>query len=313
MKRITFILVFLFPIVIKSLDAAPIKISFLDNKNAIKQTTDFLLQKGCDKESVRLFQKGIDLYNSTPSDLDLKKFPPPENGFYSFQSVSDLVKALPRPLIYTGHRSELNCFDTVILLAGNQIQTTLHPDDLTGPFLPPSTKTNFEVVAEPAATPRDAYNKVWPSWYNYPKGIFTESMQDKRICLTAALDSYYFLPLSTTRQNFGTNLLRVVKSIWKREGVKFPRNLQVVICYDGMIFDQDKFFQAVSSHAGLLFQNEDEYVFIEKFGTNAPYVRFDFRNESDLLAWLRAETAPILNKDELLFVSFDDQRIKQVE
>src|SRR5882762_9138384 len=142
MKGAIFILLFCVLLAGKPIEAAPVKISFLDNEVAIKQTTEFLLAKGCDKESVSSFRRVIDWYNSTPTDLDLKKFPARTNGFYSFESVSNLVEAFPRPLIFTRHQGELNCFETVILLGGSLIKTTLQPDDISGPFAPPLTLTN---------------------------------------------------------------------------------------------------------------------------------------------------------------------------
>ena len=308
MKRKIFISLFFLLLAEKSIEADPIKISFLDNEAAIKQTTNFLLAKGCAPESVDSFRRVIDWYNSTSTDLDLKKFPPRENGFYSFQSVSNLVEALPHPLIYTEHQDELNCFETVILLAGNLIQTTLQPDEISGPFLPPLTITNHAHATIPsiAATPKDAFSVIYsqslPQLEDSKKKIFRGSMKDKRICLTAAFNSYYFLPLSTTRENLGNNLLQVLQTNWKRQGIKFPENMEIVICYEARL-DPTYDAHAVSSHVGLLFRNDEQYVFIEKLGTSAPYVRLDFKVKKDLLDWLRAEIEPIVVKARI-FISF---------
>jgi hypothetical protein len=166
MKKVIFILSLFFWQTGESLEAAPIKISFLDNQAAIQQTADFLLSNGCDQSSVDSFRRVIDWYNSGPTDLDLKQFPKRENGFYSFSSVSNLVGALRRPLIDTYHQNELNCFETVILLAGSLIRTTLQPDDSSaGLFMPPVTVTNHTVTAMPAATPRDAFTLICPPWW----------------------------------------------------------------------------------------------------------------------------------------------------
>jgi uncharacterized protein DUF4300 len=314
MKRIIFISLFFLLLAEKSVEAAPIKISFLDNEDAIKQTTEFLLAKGCDQESVRSFRRVIDWYNSTPTDLDLKKFPQRENGFYSFQSVSNLVEALPHPLIYTRHQYELNCFDTMILLAGNLIQTKLQPDEIAGPFLVPATKTNHVMMTEVAATPRDAFNEIWPSfWLEATKNAFSETMQNKRICLTTAFDSYYYLPLSTTKENFGDRLLQMLRSRWKQQEVKFPKNIKIVICYNAMLDAPQNIANALSSHVGLLFQNREQYVFIEKLGVSAPYVQIDFNSKKDILVWLRAEIEPIMDKREFLLVSFNDLEVKSLD
>jgi len=307
MRKVIFILSFLILQAGKSLEAASIKISFLDNKGAIQQTADFLLSRGCDQNSVNSFTRVVDWYNSSPTDLDFGKFPKRESGFYSFESVPTLLAALSRPLIYTHHPNELNCFETVILVAGSLIKTKLQPDDVSaGPFLPPITVTNNVVTAKAAATPRDAFTLINPPWWiDASKNIFNGPMQDKRICLTAAFDSFYILPGFTTKENAGNELLKLLQSSWKREGMEFPKNIKVVICYDVTMDDQN-FSRAVSSHAGLLFQDDEQYVFIEKLGDCAPYVRFDFKDKNDLFLWLRGELDPTMNKDDLLFVSFND-------
>jgi hypothetical protein len=116
MKRTIFILLFFLSLAEKPIEASPIKISFLDNEDAIKQTTEFLLAIGCDREAVNSFRRVIDWYNSTPTDLDLKKFPPRENGFYSFQSVSTVPAGLGylwrRPGVKTPGYFRLSLRDT---------------------------------------------------------------------------------------------------------------------------------------------------------------------------------------------------------
>jgi hypothetical protein len=309
--KIFFLLILL--MVGKSLEANTVKISFLDNQDAIDQTVNFLLSKGYNQKAVNSFRKAIEWYNSSPKDLDLKKFPQLENGFYSFDSVSNLVGAFSHPLIFTRHRNELNCFDTVILLAGDLIQIKAQPDDMIGPLLAPATTTNHVVLPRAAATPRDAFAEIYPLWLGNSSGdIFDDTSKDKRISLIAALDSYYFLPNSTTRQNFGGRLLQSIRLSRQRFGVKFPKNVEVVICYNAFI-DPQKVASAVSSHVGLLFQDKTHYVFIEKLGVTAPYVRLDFTDKKDLLVWLRAEIEPIKDKHEFLLASFDDREIDDLD
>jgi hypothetical protein len=291
---------------IESLHAAEVKISFLDNTEAIQQTSNFLLSKGFDTNSVNTFRVVDDWYNGGSTDLDLKKFPKREHGFYSFSSVSNLIGSFQQPLIYTYHQNELNCFETVILLAGDRIQTSLQPDDVSeGPFVVPKSLTNNIVMPRGAATPRDAFAIVTPQWWlDMSKGIF--SNQNKRICLTAAFDSFYLLPKSTIAGNEGSMLLTVVQSSWKREGIEFPRNMQIVICYDMTLDSYGN--RAVSSHAGLLFKDGQRYVVLEKNGNSAPYVRFDFSDLNDLYQWLFAEIQPTMDIHDALFAIFCDDK-----
>ncbi|MGD0745137.1 MAG: DUF4300 family protein [Verrucomicrobiota bacterium] len=307
MKDKFFSLLFFSLLVGTNLDASPIKISFLDNEDAIKQTTEFLLAKGCDQETVSSFRRVIDWYNSTPTDLDLRKFPPRKNGFYVFQSVSNLVEALPHPLIYTYHQNELNCFDTVILLAGSLINTKVQPDDISGLFLSPFTMTNGDVTLRVAATPRDAFAIICPPWWiEASKSIFSGSMQNKRICLTAAFDSFYFLPASTTRENLKNTLLKILQSNWKRQGITFPKNVEVVIYHSVALNEHN----SLASHAGLLFQDYNQYIYIEKAGASGPYVRLDFTDKSDLFTWHQAGIKPTTDKRNFLFATFNDHEIE---
>jgi hypothetical protein len=171
--------------------ASSIQLSFLDNEDAVRSTMEFLLAKGCSQEAVNSFRRVIDWYNASATDLNLTGFPMRDGGFYSFDSISHLVALIPKPLIFTYHQNELNCFDTIILLAGDRMRINFKPDDISGPFLPPLTTTSNDVVLRVAATPRDAFAIICPSWWREgSKNIFSQGMQDKRICLTAAFDSF---------------------------------------------------------------------------------------------------------------------------
>lgn len=310
MKRTLFILLLSLFLAGKTSKASPIKISFLDTEDAVKQTTALLLSEGCNHEAVSSFQRVVDWYNATPTDLDLKKFPPRVNGFYSFQSISNLVEALPHPLIYTYHQNELNCFDTVILLAGNLIQTELKPDDISGPFLSPLTMTNNDVALRVAATPKDAFAIVCPSWWmEASKSIFSDSMQDRRICLTAAFDAFHFLPSSTTREKLANTLLKTLQLNWKNQGIVFPTNLEVVIYHSVALAEHN----SLTSHAGLLFRNHDQYVYIEKAGSSGPYVRLDFKNKKDLFIWHKAAIKQTTDKGNPLFATFNDKEIDDLD
>lgn len=294
----------------KMLEASPIKISFLDNEEAIEQTTKFLLSNGCDLEAVSSFQRVVDWYNATPTDLNLKKFPPRVDGFYSFQSISNLIEDLPHPLIYTLHQSELNCFDTLILLAGNLIQTTLKPDDISGPFLPPLTTTNNDVVLRVAATPKDAFTIVCPAWWlEASKSIFSVSIQDKRICLMAAFDFFHFLPSCTTREDLASKLLKTLQVSWKSQGIVFPTNLAVVFFHSVALNEHN----STTSHAGLLFRNNDRFVYIEKAGSSGPYVRLDFTEKKDLFIWYKAAIKPTADQGNLSFATFNDKTIENLD
>jgi hypothetical protein len=115
--------------------AGSINVSFVDEDVAINQTEQFLLAQGCSKESVSSFHRVISWYNSTPSDLDLSKFPPKKDGFYRFNSVSNLTAKLKCRLTEVNHQPELNCYDTTFLLANSLMKFKRGADDVIGPFI----------------------------------------------------------------------------------------------------------------------------------------------------------------------------------
>jgi hypothetical protein len=299
------------------LDASPVKISFLDNEEALNQTTSFLATNGCDSNSVNLFRTAVRWNNESPLGFDLKKFPKNENGGYLFQSVTNLIEALPQPIINAAHGYQLNCFDNVILLAGDLTQTGFQPDDLSGPFLAPVPITNNFGGMTIMETARDAFNTVYPSWHiEASKAVFGESMQNKRICLTAAFNAYCVLPNSTKQENLASSLLKVLQSGWKRQGIVFPTNMEIVICHSAVL--NENHIPLVSSfasatHAGVLFQNHGQYVYIEKAGVSGPYVRLDFTTKKDLLSWLKSLIESTTNGRDHLFATFNDREIKSLD
>ncbi len=299
------------------LNAFPIKISFLDSEIALKETTDFLTLKGCDSNSVGLFKTVVNWNNESPLGFDLEKFPKKENGFYSFQSVSNLVGALTQPLIKAAHPYQLNCFDNVVLLAGNLMQTGLQPDELSGPFLVPVPNTNSFGSLAIEETARDAFNTVYPSWHiEASKAVFRENRQNKRICLTAVFDSYCILPRSVTKNDLGSSLLKVLQTNWKRQRIIFPTNMEIVICHSATLNDKSAPFAssfANATHAGLLFQDHDRYVYLEKDGVSGPYVRLDFTNKKDLLPWLRSVIESTTGESNHLFATFNDREIESLD
>ena len=74
--------------------------------------------KGVSKEAISIFQKALKRYAASPVELDLSKFPQAHENGYSFESCGKLVAAMPSPLWESNHPYEINCFDTVIALAG---------------------------------------------------------------------------------------------------------------------------------------------------------------------------------------------------
>jgi len=304
-------------------DALPVSISFLDSDEALQQTTSFLASKGIDTNSVDWFRRAVKWHNKTPLGFDLGGFPKSSDGFYTFQSMSNLTDSLPQPLIYAKHESDMNCFDNVILLVGSSIQTKLQPDALAGPFLVEIKvpTTSFVVNMAVEETARDSFNAIYPpSARERTKLVFGGPREDGHMCLTAAFDSYCMLPHKTTGNDLGISLLKVLQAQWKQEGIIFPSNMEVVICESAVIVPPDvasntPFYAPFGSatHAGLMFKNHGGFVYIEKAGFDGPYVRLDFKDKTDLLLWLKTLVKPTTAERDHLFAIFNGSQVYSLD
>jgi len=294
-----------------SLSAATIRASFLTEGVALRDTLDILRSSGCKDDATVAFQQAVARYASTAFDFDFSKFPRPCEGFYSFESASSLIAALPHQLCDTRHAYEFNCLDTVIALAGGSLRINLRPDDSAGPFLVPYTQTNGSFTVLPRATARDAFMLAYPPWYrDVTDTALPQTIRDARISLTAALFGCHMLPQSTTEEGLRDRVTDVLRSSWRRHGMKFPAKFEVVLCHE-VSFSQ-LFF--VTAHAGLLFPRKHGYTYIEKSGGGGPFVRIDFEDRVDLLSWLGS----VFRGAEKFgythcFATFNDEKIEVLE
>jgi hypothetical protein len=131
----------------------------------LQDTLAVLRSGGCTQQATGTFQRAVERYTSSTFAFDFGKFPKSRNGFYEFESLSALVAALPHQLADTHHAYEFNCFDTVVGLSGDSLRTSVHPDELSGPYLVPHTPTNGAFTILPMATARDAFTLAYPEWY----------------------------------------------------------------------------------------------------------------------------------------------------
>ena len=163
--------------------AGTVRVSFLSDQQVLRKTLEILRGSDCTQNAINGFQRAVERYNAKPFEFDSAKFPPCRDGFYSFESASRLVAALPRQqLCETPHAYELNCFDAVIGLAVDRLWTRLQPDEILGPILVSHTTTNGAFMILPVATARDAFALVYPAWYReVTEGAFPKSMHDARI------------------------------------------------------------------------------------------------------------------------------------
>jgi len=285
--------------------ASSVRLAFLDDEPALQDTIGLLTNSVCSAPVAIAYQNAVRSNVFDRTEFALSRLPTPSAGFYSFATVWDLVKALPQNAFESSHAASFNCFDTLILLADGQLQCSLHPDDLSGPYLVPKYYTNGlgTTVME---TPRDAYNENYPLAYTQTaECFFPKSKRDSRICLTAALYRQHCLPASTTSETCAVTMLEVLRAAWRRAGLKFPDKCELVMVH-GV-----KSFGVCSDHAGLLIPHGGTFTYVEKIGGSGPFVRFDFNERTDLTAWLSAIWQRC-QVHENHFVTINDARIEKL-
>jgi hypothetical protein len=266
-----------------SLQAGPVRISFLTDKKALQDTQELLKKGGCGGDSIAAFGKSVEEYNSKGLKFDISHFPQAESGFYSFSSVSQLLSILPSRLWECPHPFDLNCFDTVIVLGSGKFRTDLGPDDHFDEFLPAGIRENGRLEYAHAQTAREAFNLSNPAWYQaITSNDIPSSLTDTRIVLTAAMYCFHTLPASTGPQDVENQVMKTLRESWKKQKVIFPSGFQVVLKH---VVDLPSHLFA-TLHAGLLFPEPNGYTYLEKDGGQGPFVRLDFQDRADLLTWL---------------------------
>ena len=270
------------------LEAAPVRFAILTDGPALTDTVRFLREAGCEGRALAGFEALASDRAAHPG-FRFSHLPPARNGFYDFVSIRALSDAL-----YTNGPPEspvcdFNCFDTVFLLAGARLRTTLKPDDSGWPFLVwACCDTNRGPTASwiiTAATPRAAFEAQYETGRDYGRVStieFPEDMRDSRICLTAALFGASVLPASALTNCSSEVVFPVLRSSWLHSGVTFPSNFEVLIVHlpDGLMLR--------ASHAGLLFPRGREFTYIEKTGGTGYFMRLDVSEKTDVFEWVRA-------------------------
>lgn len=173
-------------------------------------------------------------------------------------------------------------------------------------YLLPAGIIAFLGLAE--ATARDAFNDSYPPQYrDEVTNLFPASLLNDRILLTAGLSGAYVLPKSTTEQQVGKNLLAVIQQAWRQQGIRFPKQFQIVLCHD-LYFPR---LTVVSTHAGLLFKEKTGYCYLEKMSFNGPFLRLDLHDKKQLNLFLadRCKGSTYTHH----FVTFNDTEIEQLE
>jgi hypothetical protein len=288
--------------------AEPLRLSFLMDESARRDTLTLLKQHGFRAGNIRRFSQEVERYYASPFVLDRTRFPAPEDGFYHLESVEELVGLFDKPLCETEHAFEFNCFDAVIALAMPQLESRIKVDQLMGPILVPHTTTNGTALTLPVATARDAFNQAYPEWYReFSANIFPTSLECGRVALTAALNRVHVLRISTDEANLQPAVREALQRDWRDHRLRFPSNAQIVLCH--LVYFPGRWLR--TSHAGVLMQNGQGYTYIEKAGGAGPFVRIDVPERAELMPWFAATFRKARAEGHThLFVTFNDAEIK---
>lgn len=287
-----------------SLQAGPVRISFLTDKRALQDTLGLLKKGGCGGDAIAAFEKSVEEYNSIGLKFDISRFPQTESGFYSFPSVSQLLSILPSRLWECSHPFDLNCFDTVIVLGSGKFRTDLGPDDHFDEFLPAGIRQNGRLEYAHAQTAREAFNLSNPAWYQeITSNYIPSSLADTRIVLMAAMYCFHRLPASTGPQDVENQVMKTLRESWKQQKITFPSGFQIVLWH---AVDLPSHLFA-TLHAGLLFPVHNGYTYLEKDGGRGPFVRLDFQDRADLLTWLGKGFSK--SDGKYFFATFNDSEI----
>jgi hypothetical protein len=294
----------------KSVQPTTVRVSFLNQGGALDSTVELLRIHGCQQDAVAAFRKAVQRYNSVPLGFDMSKFPFADDGFYTFQSTTQLLSALPIKLRDTPHLWELNCIDTVAILTVGRWRIGLRPDDPFGVSLAGQTATSGELQCAPATTPREAFTLSSPTGYLAASEVFIPpSAVDTRISLTAAFYNVIRLPPLAKYKNPAWELMAALRAEWKRQFITFPTNCEVVLCHQAH-FDMHA---CIAVHAGVLFPNNGRYTYLEKDSGRGPFVRLDSAAKADLLPWLAGKCSKReTGGNARFFVTFNDCSIEEL-
>jgi hypothetical protein len=265
--------------------AGQVRISFLNDDTSLQETLAAVRQLGGTSEGLSCFKHAVQHYNSTGTNLHFRQFHESENGFYHVNSMPALIAALPFRLCDTPHEPQLNCFDAAFLLATDQLQTKLTIDQAAGPFLVNCIQTNGHVSVRAATTPREAFVCSFGQWYlEQTAQFFTLPLLTNRACAEASIVGLTQISATNSETPIDRAVFHALQARWRSSGVRFPDHLEVVLVH--LVSFPGRMI--LTDHSGILFRNGKTYTYVEKSGTQGPFVRLDFDDRSDLLRWLAA-------------------------
>lgn len=291
--------------------AGSVRISFLQDAQSLADTASILQSNGAPKASLEAFQKAVRHYYATPFKLDTTKFPAPAQGFYHFDSVDAFLSALPtNGLECADHNPGINCYDTVICLAGDRMKCSLDITDKHRCGVR-YRLTNEIINITWASSVTQALHVAYPEDYNKARLLVTgQKWSDAQKCISIALSLVASLPPFTYQWNLRRAVFDTLKLHWARHHVQFGKGLQVVLLHNAA--PAARYMDTV--HAGLLIKQASGFTYIEKQGPKDLFFRMDFKDISDLLKFHELKIRDIRSKYPVYsFITLNDEQILEIK
>lgn len=265
---------------------AEFRLSFLEEQPVLEDTCQLLMRSGVSESAAATFKKLVQHHNQNGNRVDKSGFPPAENGYYHFQSLSELSNRVHHSFCVTPgndtfEQQTLMCFDvTCLLLKGAGFEAPRAEQGLVAKRL---VLLNQDEQAEPAdyATFRNGSHLLFPAeGYEYFVGR-PRSEAENKLALSLRGTRQFGRQVSNSQKDLRGVFKEFVGQV-ERDGFKFPERFQVGLgCWVNLKHQYLK-----PDHAFICIRKGGRLVCVEKDGAKGPYVRVEFESEQDLARYV---------------------------
>ena len=290
---------------------ADIRVSFLQDTNILADTVRELRLAGCDQDAMDLFQRAVLQHNRNGIGINLSRFRPSENGFFTFSTCTALAQALPSRLWEAKHDDGLTCFDLLIALFRDEgLSCDIQIDDVKRGFIVPyRPEKDGGIQPLRVATSSEAFATARPTGYT---SAMTELLglkwTDEHKALTICLTEYHkFQLIGRSSPEFSAKFIMGRRlAAWRSRGLKFPKGVQVVQLHVANLSKSS----VVTYHCGLLIpRQEGGFMYLEKADLRGPFLRIDLNNPEELLSLADLYFLPPRGDDNLLMFASANEKV----
>lgn len=281
-------------------EAAVIRVSFLAHADALQDTMQVFTNHGCMPSSVAAFKKSVEDYFCAGFNLNLSRFPKPDQGFYFFKGVSNFSKAFTNDFKNGSLTNELNCFDLVFILADQHLR-------LLGRSSDANIKSEAVNTSVFQAKVPNYFSELYSAEYvRYTRSLISESTHQNRVKLTEIICKMHYFTNAVDGLERGEC---DINTIVKGGKIVFPESFEVVFLH---ALDASQ-GALITYHAGLIFSlGKGDYMYIEKLGGKGPFLRIDLKDKSDLLLWFSEMNKSFHGQFGKFYLTFNDRRMLPV-